>query len=299
MRSEVCLESQRFPRRGVGGFLTLACLSIAAAALPVPTKASLVYITDFTKDNNICASLNRQFPNSDNGSCPSTGFEVGGAPGASFDYVPSSYTSPNAVSGFPLVNNGVDFHLVSNSSGFDFEQICVNQFSGCNPTLAVNAGVLDATNVYLLMGAYFGQSFNITLNGTGGVTQTFNNISVPDFCGNHTVNSSSGGVTEFTTFEVSDVGGCATGNSATGYNTTYNVTEVGLALSPAFNGQTLDSFTITANGNTVNLYGATVASSLTAVPEPSAWPLLALAGALIAWRRRAGNTHRDQKATLG
>ena len=275
-------------RPGIYKALPSFAILVTAAwlAAPAPASASLVHITNFGKTNNICASLNKQFPDSDAGACTS-GFRVGQTPNSSFDFDPSTYTSPNAVPGYPLVNNGVDFLIQADSSGFDFSEICISQFGNCSSTLPVTVGVADVTNVYLLVGAYFGTSFNVQLNGTGGASQTFNNIGTPDFCGNTSINDNpQAGVSRFTTFQVNDTGGCGTGNSSNGSNTTYNMTEIVLGLSPAFQGQTLNSLTITTNGNTTLLYGVTVSSS---TPEPGTFGFLGAGmAAVLLFSRRVG-----------
>ncbi len=239
-----------------------AALAVAGSA----AQAQVTYLTDFAKDNNIYTNLNEQYPNTGPG-VPGSGV---GTPNASYLFTP-----PAAGTGGSLrndVNNGISFELTSDALGHDFRQIA----GGPGVTLPVS--IANAQSLYLLTGAYFGTSVNVTVAGTGGATESFNNIFIPDFNGG-SINSVSGPVADQTVFQVYDVGAGGTGNSTNGSYNNYSLTEIGLTLGSQFAGQTLQSATITANGSTPLLLGATVVSSGTTgtVPEPASWALM-LAG---------------------
>ncbi len=240
--------------------------------------ASEVYLTDFAKDNNIFTDLNQQFPNTGAG-VPGSGV---GVPNASYIYNPDTYSSANlTLSGTALVNNGIDFDLTSNASGEDFEQLTGGQ------TLTIPVNLSDVSSVYILAAAYFGTSANITFNGSS-TSETFSNVSFPDFnggAGSGGINNKSavnGSLTDNlydqTALIVQDVGAGGTGNSTNGAFNFYDLTEASFFLNPSFAGQTLDSITITSNGNTSLILGIT-ALQTTATPEPSAF--VPLAGGLL------------------
>jgi hypothetical protein len=257
--------------------------------------ATEVYLTNFAKDNNIFTDLNQQFPNTGVG-VPGSGV---GQPNSSYLYDPTTYTAPDLVlSGTALVNNGIDFDLTSNSTGQDFEQLTGGQ------TLTIPVDLTGVSSVYLLASAYFGTSFNVTFNGSSS-SETFSNVFLPDFNGG----AGSGGINNASAVNgsptnnlydqsvliVQDVGAGGTGNSTNGAYNYYDLTEAGFFLNPSFAGQTLDSITITSNGDTSLILGATAlqTTATTATPEPSAFvPLAAgLVGFLALGRRFKRQAH--------
>jgi hypothetical protein len=133
--------------------------------------------------------------------------------------------------------------------------------------------VNKVTQVDLLLGAYFGTSFDITFAGSGGATETFNNIGVPDFNGGGPINTtgtdtaSIGSYSDQTVFRVTDVGAGGSGNSSNGDYNNYDLLEVSFTLAGAFNSQSLSTFDISSNGNTTLLLGATAVSP-SAAPAP-------------------------------
>jgi len=225
-------------------------------------------ITNFTKTDNIYTNLNEQFPNTG----PGVPGSSTGVPNSSFIFDPSTFNplNPNDVN--YVGANGIDFDLTSNATGQDFAEVGSAGFGVSSLTLPIN--VADATNVYILGAAFDGTSFNITLNGTNGVSETFSSIPLPDFNGG-SINSVSPTVADQTVYTVTDVGAGGTGDSVTGDYNNYSLEEVGFTLDSAFSGQTLQSATITGNGYETLILGATVASSaVSAAPEPAAWLLM-------------------------
>jgi hypothetical protein len=258
-------------------------LAGAVLALPGGVKAqSFVYETNFTRNNDIYTNLNEEFPNTGPGT---PGSEVGTA-SASFLFDPSQAAvqaagyAPDYVTGSNQVNNGVDFELVSDSNGHDFEQID----SGDSITVPVN--LAGATEVYVLMASYNGQPVNISLlDSVDSLMTTLTNVPLPDFNGG-SINQTGGSYSDQTVFQVHDVGAGGSGNSTNGANNYYSLTEVGIPISPAMT--YLDSVTFSSTGYEPLLFGVTVA----AVPEPSCFSLLALAGLLVF----GGNLRRAYRA---
>jgi hypothetical protein len=266
--------------------LTCALALCATAFGAVPAGATSTYLTAFAKQANIYTNLNQQYPNTGPGVPGST---VGTANSTSI-FTPQA-TGQGNVNNLNYVNNGVSFELASNATGQDYAEVGPAGFGVSSLTLPV--AVTSVDHLYLLMGAYNGTSFNITLNGTGGATETFSNIFLPDFNGG-TVNSVSGPVADQTVFRVLDTGSGGTGNSSNGSYNYYDLTEVGLTLSSAFAGQTLTDATFTSNGYETLLLGATATSAPLAggVPEPAAWSMMIVGFGLIGGttRRRRGVT---------
>jgi hypothetical protein len=249
-----------------------------AFALASTGLANTTYLTDFTKDNNIFTNLNEQYPTTGVG-VPGSGV---GTANASFLFDPSASAvitagyAPNYVIGSNQVNNGIDFKLTSNSTGQDFAQVGPGAYS----SVILTANLDDVTNVYLLMGAYDGVSTNVTFTGANSATESFNNISIPDFNGG-SINSGGTGFTDQTVFQVQDVGAGGTGNSTNGAYNRYGLTEVGFTLDSSLNSQELSSITITSNGYMTLLLGATAVTpnSVSSAPEAtSTLALLVLAG---------------------
>jgi hypothetical protein len=234
-------------------------------------------VTDFVKDNNIYTNLNQAYPNTGPGV---PGSEVG-VPNASYFFTP-----PAAGSGGSLrndVNNGIGFKLTSDAAGHDFRQI------GAGSSVILPVSIANAQSVYLLTGAYFGTNIDVTVTGTGGATESFTEIGIPDFNGG-TVNSVYGSVADQTVFQVHNVGAGGSGNSSNGAYNYYSLTEVGLTLGSQFAGQTLQSVTITADGSTPLLLGTTIVSGGGTVPEPASWALMLAGFGIVGGvlRRRAG-----------
>jgi hypothetical protein len=244
------------------------------------------YITDFAKDNNIYTNLNQQFPNSGPGT-PGSGI---GTANSSFLFNPTSVGSyaPGYTPGSDLVSpaNSVDFLLTSNAAGHDFEQIG----SGGTSPLTVQVGLNGVSNVYLLMGAYDGAQFDITFNGTGGVTQTFDNIDLPDFNQGASIDiSSPGNFYDQTVFRTVDVGAGGSGNSSYGDYGSYDLTQVTFNLDSALRGRELNSFTLSYGGYETLLLGVTANGTAPSGVPDSASTLTLLGGALAglaALRRR-------------
>lgn len=269
-------RAQRIQRTVLGGcagrpgLLALAVGSMLA----LPAHAdTLSYVTDFAKNNNIYANLNQQFPNTGPG-VPGSGT---GTPNASTIYAPSAATGAVGAA----ATNGASFELSSDANGYDF-----NNFIGALP--AVSIGVSGVTTVYALVGAYDGQSFNVTFTAADGSTQSFTNVGVPDFNGGATaLNACGTGYCEQTAFVVLDVGAGGTGNSSNGAYNNYDLTEVEFTLASSFAGQALSSASFSSNGFDTLLLGLTVA----AVPEPQPSALwlagLGLLGGLARRRRQS------------
>lgn len=241
-------------------------------------RAQFVYITNFTKTNNIYTDLNEQFPASGTG-VPGSGV---GTPNASIIFDPSSYSSANYVAGSNLSTNGATFQVASDSGGRDFSEIT-------SPlTIAVNQNV---SSVYLLMASYYGTTANVTFTGADSSTETFTNVDLPDFNGGAPINQSAmvngslvNNYFDQTVLQVHNVGGGGTGNSTTGSFNYYDLVEPSFLLDSTLSSEMLTSITITPNGSTPLLMGV----SFLAVPEPPSWMLLAIALPLAAFflRRR-------------
>ncbi len=224
-----------------------------------------VYATDFTKDNNIYTNLNQQYPNTGAGV---PGSEVGVA-NASSIFTPPPTGASNLQND---VNNGVSFKLTSDAAGHDFQQL----YSGQSLTIANN--VSNANVVYALVAAYFGTSTNVTFTGSGGATETFSNVGIPDFNGG-SINYTSATLNDQTVFQVHDVGAGGSGNSVAGDYNYYSLTELSFTLDPSFAGQTLTSTSFYSNGDTTLVLAETIGSTdgvAGAVPEPSTWLLMGL-----------------------
>jgi hypothetical protein len=273
-----------------GGFGRLATALLIISCVS-STATAQNYLTNFAKDNDIFTNLNQQFPNTGPGT-PGSGI---GTANSSFLFDPSASAvvaggyAPNYLVGSNQVNNGINFALTSNSAGQDFAQIGPVGL----PSLTVAAGLNDVSHVYLLMGAYDGTSFNVTFTGAGGATETFNNISLPDFnggVGNGSINQTGTGYLDQTVFITHDQGAGGSGNSSTGAYNYYDLTEVTFNLDPSLQGQELTSFTITSNGYETLVLGATadgtVPASSSSVPENSSTAaLLVTAAAVLLWLR--------------
>lgn len=262
--------------------LLLATALLGSASL---ASATTTYLTAFTKTSGIYTNLNKQFPNAGPG-VPGSRIVT---PNSAVLFTPQA-TGEGNPNNLNYANNGIGFKIASDATGHDFTEIGAS-FGVASVTLPV--AIKNVDHLYLLMSAYNGTSFNITLNGTGGASQTFTNIGLPDFNGG-TINSVSGAVADQTVFRVLDVGAGGSGNSETGAYNYYSLIEVGLTLGSAFATQTLTDATITSNGYATLLLGATATSPSTVggVPEPATWALMlagfGLTGAAV--RRRGAAT---------
>ena len=241
--------------------------AIGAVAISGSAQAAQTYVTDFAKNNNIYTNLNQQYPHSGVGD-PGSGV---GTPNASvlFTPQPTGQGNPNNVN---LANSGINYQITSDAAGHDFAQI------DGGTTETVGIGLSGITNLYLLMAAYNGQSATITLNGSGGATQTFSNIFLPDFnggAGSTGYSATGSNYTVNTVFSVLDVGAGGTGNSANGAFNNYNLSEINLTLGSQFVGQSLLSASIFSNGFEPLLLGVTASSPdvAAAVPEPATWAM--------------------------
>ena len=250
-------------------FFTVTSANIAVA----PSNNAFTYLTAFTKTNNIYTNLNEQFPNTG----PGTPGSKIGVPNAVFLFNPSTYTSANAVAGSDLAGNAVDFVLDSDAMGHDFSEIS----TGTPLVIPVN---VKASALYLLMGSYDGSGITITLTGADNATQTFSNVSLPDFNGGGTINqeaavggSSTDNLYDQTVFQVTDVGAGGTGNSTTGAHNTYTLEEIGLIPNATLAAEKITSITLTAGGYEPLLLGVT---ALTGTPP--------LAGLKVALSASAG-----------
>jgi autotransporter-associated beta strand protein len=245
-------------KTGIGTTSMVAAAHVASTLVQGGTLRMLGgsaqnYLTNFTKTNDIWTTLNQQYPHTGTG----TPGVKSGTPNASFLFDPTAASvlaagyAPNYISGSNLVNNGIAFNLTSDSGGHDFSEI----LGGA--TLPVAANLFNVSNIYLLLSAYFGTSVNITFTGADGTTQTFNNISLPDFNAGSPINTSGTNFTDQTVFQVHDVGGGITGNTVTGVLNNYDLTELAFALSPGLAHQQLTSISILANGNEPLVLGIT------------------------------------------
>ena len=257
--------------------LALPLLLGALAVVPSARAQTQVDLTNFTKNGNIYTNLNQQFPNTGAG-VPGSNI---GVPNATYLFDPSNYTSPGYVAGSDLPANGIDFLLTSNATGQDVDAI------DGGTTLVVPVNLAGTTAVYILGAAFNGQTVNVTFTGSAGDTQTFNNIYLPDFNGGN-ASGFGPGVSDQTVLEVNDVGAGGSGNSATGDYNRYDLTELGFAINPTLQNETLTSLAITSNGYEPLVLGVTaVTNAAAAVPEPGSMLLLgsALAGLAACYRR--------------
>jgi hypothetical protein len=286
-------------RRGRVGFAVASLCSLAWMATSARADTFNYVNISSVANNNIYTDLNQNFPNTGAGT---PGSHTGVA-NATFVFTPWTYTPPAAAAtgvsftspSAPLGNNGISFQLNSNSAGQDFAQIGLigapsPAYAGPNP-LGVTIGQSNVSTVYALMSSYTGQSFSVTFNGLLGGSQTFTNISLPDFNGGGSVNSCSGGLCVQTVYTVHDVGGGGSGNSSNGALNTYDLTELAFTLNSALAADVLESAIFTSNGYETLLFGVSTVTtgSQSAVPLPGALPLFAtgLAGlGLLGWRRK-------------
>lgn len=283
-------------------------LSLAAGIVFIATGAQAVageiFVTGWvtglsTGGNNIYTNLNQEFPNTGSGT-PGSGI---GQDNSSFIFNPATYSAANSVPLTTPITNGITFELLSNSTGQDFEQIAPSQsgstsnldITTINGTSALNvAGVAD---VYLLVSAYFGTSYNVTFTGTGGATQTFSNVGVQDFCNGTQENSTSSGAIVQSAVEVDYKGACGTGNSNTGPTTDQQLYEDSFALNSSFTGHALTGIDVTSNGDTTLLLGVTAAGPTIgsgAAPEPSSIALFGFGLAAVGFLKRRANVGRSQ-----
>ena len=259
-------------------FAAAAGLGILAGAAQAPA-ATLTYETNFTKTDNIYTNLNQQFPNTG----PGVPGSAAGTPNASFLYNPYTFSPGTDLAG----NNGISFNLASDAAGRDFTEFGSAGF-GLPGSVTVPIGASGLSSVAALVSAYNGTTINAIFTGIDGTTQTFSNISVPDFNGGGTVNSCAGGVgtltapCEQTAFQVTDVGGGGSGNSSNGAFNTYDLVELNFSLDSALASEALASVTFSDGGYEGLLLGVTAVSAGSSgggggmgVPEPASFAPLA------------------------
>lgn len=257
--------------------LAAAC---SLAAIPSSALAAETYLTSFTKSANLSNNLNRNYP----GTGGTTAGSPNGIPNATFLYDPTPGQNGN------VADVDVSYLLTADAAGRDFAELL---FTGPQ-TLAAN--VADATAIYFLVAAYNGESLNISLTGTGGATQTFSNIFIPDFNGGGDRDAINGDLSLETVFKVTSVGGGGTGNSENGAFNTYYLYQLGIRLGSSFEGQGLATATLSANGYNPLLIAATVLSPdapASGVPEPATWGLMLAGFGLV------GASARTRRRTVG
>jgi hypothetical protein len=277
----VPFDHRSFARKALMKFV----LGLAAfGALSAPALAQFVFDTNFSRTNNIYTNLNEQFPASGTGT-PGSGV---GTPNATFLFNPATYTSANSVPGSDLATNGATFLIASDANGRDFSEIS----SGNSLVVPVNQ---NAAAVYLLMSSYYGCTVTVTFTGADNATETFSNVTLPDFNGGAPINLSSmvnGSPTnnqfDQTVLQVHDVGAGGTGNSTTGSYNYYDLVEPSFILNSQLSAEELTSITLTSNGPTSLLLGV----SFVPVPEPAPLALLALGIPI------AALLHRSRHASL-
>jgi hypothetical protein len=257
-----------------------ALVLFAVFGLAREVRCDQIFVTDFTKSNNIYTNINHEFPHTDSDNAHGVDGSTVGTANSSFlfDPTPSAVISAGYApdylgAGSNKVNNGIDFKLTSNSLGKDFDEIL-------GTTLDVTTNIDKATAVYALMGAYNTATVNVTFTGQDGHTETFSNIFLPDFNGG-TVNSTSATLKDQTVFQVHDVGAGGTGNASSGDVNNYDLTEVSFTLDSTLANETLTSISFTVpNSERGLLYGITAdAAPLASTPLPGpVWGGLVLMG---------------------
>lgn len=137
--------------------LLLATALLGSASL---ASATTTYLTAFTKTSGIYTNLNKQFPNAGPG-VPGSRIVT---PNSAVLFTPQA-TGEGNPNNLNYANNGIGFKIASDATGHDFTEIGAS-FGVASVTLPV--AIKNVDHLYLLMSAYNGTSFNITLNGTGG-----------------------------------------------------------------------------------------------------------------------------------
>ncbi len=250
--------------------LTLATLAVTVLTAAQPAHAQSFTPVPFAKTDNIYTNLNQQYPHSGTGT-PGSGV---GTANQTFRFNPATYTSPNAVAGANKTTNGATFTIASDAAGHDFAEI------GNGSSLVVPTSLAGVSQVSILVNGYNNPGATFTFAASGGATETFSSIQLHDFNGQgtprndrFTINGTSPDFLDQTAFQVIDVGAGGSGNSSNGAFGTYGIDEDTFILSSAFVSQTLQSITITAQGDTPIVLGI---SALTPAPEPSQLSALAI-----------------------
>jgi len=260
-----------------GNSPSCALLALVFIACGHAALADQIDLTGFTTSNDIYTNLNQQFPNTG----PGTPGSTHGTPNATFLYNPATWTSANFVAGSDSATNGIEFLLSSDSTGRDFEEI-----SG--PAFSFATEVSGVTEVHLLTAAYQNTGYTATFTGTGGASETFTNVSAPNFFAGGALNTTSGGALDQSVLEVDDEGAGGSGNSGDGFTGDYFLYEQSFTLNSSFNGQSLTdiSLTNTGGGGTSLLLLGVTAETASSTPEPSTLALFGFAAAGFALCRR-------------
>jgi hypothetical protein len=229
----------------------VATLGILAAA--TPAFSSEVFITNFTKSNNMQAALQLAYP--------SGLFTPAGGFGNSFD-------------------------ITADGSNHNFDEI------GGGTTLTIPVSLFGVNIVYTMINAYAPPAganiASVEFIGDSGGDETFqliNGTDVRDFYQGSFANSING-TTSKEVFRIDNVvGGAATGNSSDGLLGSYVLDAQQFALASEFLNQNLVQIKITSTGagGTPLLMAVTVE---TAAPEPGSFVLSALGPAAALMLRR-------------
>ncbi len=278
-------------RRTWSSFLWMLVLGFA-----MPAAADQIYITNFTKSDNIYTQLNEQFPNTHGGS-PFLFVPPTGSPSPEPSYAPNFDNNSN------LVNNGIDFQISADGNGNDFAVV-----SG-GSTLSVSPSLPGATSVYAIVSSFdssdpggIGGTFTATFTGTraGGGTdmETFQAANLPDYYNGDGQNTSinetmtnqfTNDEADQTLFKVDDQGGAYGTDSTNGHIGNYDITELSFTLDPTLAADTLTQiqFEFDNTSDSVSpggglIYGITAVAP---VPEPASLGILFAAG-MLTFRRR-------------
>ena len=129
------------------------------------------------------------------------------------------------------------------------------------------------------MVSYNSTPVTVTFTGADSSTETFTNVSLPDFNGGGTINQSlmvNGSVTnnllDQTVFQVTDVGAGGTGNSSNGAFNTYTIEELTFVLNSQLASEQLSSITLSTGGFAPGLLGVTVLLGSGPTPTPTPTP---------------------------
>ncbi|MDE3167133.1 MAG: PEP-CTERM sorting domain-containing protein [Acidobacteriota bacterium] len=236
--------------------LRLTHLAVLLSLAAAHAFAGEVYITNFTKTNNMQTALQSAYPS-------------------------GLFTASSAF--------GTTFDIINDVNGHNFLE------AGTSTTSIAGLSLYGIADVYMLANAYAptgGTIATVEFKGDAGADQVFNLVNgsdIRDFYQGSFLNSINNTTTK-NAFSVSNVfGGAGTGNVNTGAFGTYIIDEVQFGLSSAFRTQNLTQIDITNAGccGTLIVMGITADTGST-TPEPAAASLmgLGLAGLALAVRRR-------------